>query len=303
MDRQDIYNFLFIDKENNKIDNTDKPMHTNTINTTNNMSNKTKTTGLKNTKDIVSGVTHEKVNGELVRGVKLNNKKYLFVSDLCEKFGTEFVSKLDTPPIKHKINYGANTQNRYIVTITDFRNAMNKKEQSYAHENVEEQEAVVEMALGRVPQPAQPTQPAVQKVTHVFTDNSPLDDDKADQEYRSAMTAFIQEECVKQAVDLGYVPGSPMFLQTVENLRVATYKDLYRDFRTQLCAYLTTHNLRLDDVGLGYVEIIPGVKNQSFLQRVFDAGYMKDLYYFATKNLSVKTGMLDKAGAADNIPM
>jgi hypothetical protein len=288
MDRQDIYNFLFIDKEDN---NNKKIMTTKTM-ANNNTLKTNKTTGFKATAGIISGVKHEKVYGENIRAVKLNNKKYLFVSDLCEKFGTGFIAMLDVPPIKQKINYGANTQNRYIVTVTDFRNAMNKKAEPKVTENVEEQEEVVERALRAITDPTAPK-----------TTDAAAEENKTDLAYRSDLVKLIQSACDVSAEELGYVPGTDMFKHTVENLRISTYKDLYKNFRNQLRSYLAECNLTLESIGLGYVELVPGVKQKTFLQRVYDAGYIKDLYLFAINNLSVKNESIDKIGTVDNIPM
>jgi hypothetical protein len=69
-------------------------------------------------------ITHKIVEGCIVRSVLIAKRKYYFVGDLTDVYGSSFLSKLATPCVIKRVSDGSNSQQRRLVTATDFNNAL-----------------------------------------------------------------------------------------------------------------------------------------------------------------------------------
>ena len=66
---------------------------------------------------------HTKVNGFNCRAVTIQGLKYLVLHDLIATFGRKFLNYLLIDPVMYRVSDGSNSQNRKLITITQFRNA------------------------------------------------------------------------------------------------------------------------------------------------------------------------------------
>jgi hypothetical protein len=79
---------------------------------------------------VIYRASHTKVNGFSCRTVEIRGSKYLVLHDLIAAFGRKFVNFLLIPPIVARVSDGSNSQDRRLVTITQFRNARNLQMES-----------------------------------------------------------------------------------------------------------------------------------------------------------------------------
>jgi hypothetical protein len=69
-------------------------------------------------------ITHKIVEGCVVRSILIAKRKYYFVGDLTDVYGSSFLSKLAVPCVMKRVSDGSNSQQRRLVTATDFNNAL-----------------------------------------------------------------------------------------------------------------------------------------------------------------------------------
>jgi hypothetical protein len=81
------------------------------------------TTETKKTLSIKAEILRLK-DGNTARSIMLGGKRYIYMSDLVDTYGSSFVKHLQMPPKLERINDGVTNQNRKLVTVADFRNAL-----------------------------------------------------------------------------------------------------------------------------------------------------------------------------------
>lgn len=212
-----------------------------------------------------------RILGKECRYVKIDNKKFLYYTDIVKIAGKDFVKELRTPPIVQRVSDGSNSQDRRLVNVTDFRNAQNvvkekqklqKTTKAKVTKHIAEQfcfpfepisktdKKTVSTRLRDTSKSADTENPL--DLTSVKIDTTAVKSiyDQSDSQHnliRSQINGIVHKYVDSQIVEHGFTDDST---ETC-TLRGNAYTSLYAQFDSVYEAALKEHNLSLESIGLG----------------------------------------------------
>jgi hypothetical protein len=208
-----------------------------------------------------------RILGKDCRYVKIDNRKFLYYSDLIKIAGKDFLKELRTSPIIQRVSDGANSQDRKLVNVTDFRNAHKQAKEKtklkktpkvkavrheaeqfcFPFESSNENKCVVSSKLQD-----SSCKKEILDLASIKVDTSSIkpihqQGDAKDSLVKSQINGIVHKYVNTQIVENGFVDDSAEAC----TLRMNAYASLYTQFDTVYSAALAEHNLDMEAVGLG----------------------------------------------------
>jgi hypothetical protein len=220
-----------------------------------------------NTKYTPAPIT--KIKGQECRYTKIDNRKFLYYSDLTKIVGTDFVKELRTSPIVARVADGSNSQDRRLVNVTDFRNAFRQFNEKLKLTKVKTSKAPVsrcvavqdcfdfELSDTKKVTTTSECKSAVKAKSAIDLSSVHIDASAIGSIYsnlsakeemlKSQINAIVHKYVNALVVENGFSDDSP---ETCE-LRAHAYTSLYKEFDKHYAAELGKRDLTLEQVGLG----------------------------------------------------
>lgn len=217
-----------------------------------------------------------KIKGQDCRYTKIDNKKFLYYSDLTKIVGKDFVRELRTPPIVARVSDGSNSQDRRLVNVTDFRNALRQlaetkgatkkavKTTKMPSACTNSDQACFEFIQPKEKKVVAQACPEVVKVklTSTEAEGFDLSDIKLDtslvgsiysklrakdETLKSQINAIVHKYVNNLVMENGFSDDSP----EVCELRAHAYTSLYKEFDAHYSTELDKRGMTMSQVGLG----------------------------------------------------
>ncbi len=208
-----------------------------------------------------------RILGKDCRYTKIDNRKFLYYSDLIKIANKDFEKELRTPPIVQRVSDGANSQDRKLVNVTDFRNAYRQAKEK----NSLKKPAKSKSKPHEAEQFCFPFEPLKEgksvsssKLMDTSSSTAPLDLSSIKVDTSSIKTIYEQGEAKDSLIksQINGIVHKYVNNQIIENgftddsaeacaLRQNAYVSLYTQFDLVYSTALAQYNIAMDSVGLG----------------------------------------------------